>query len=252
MAANFLALPAELRLMVYSHILSASSPFDNLSTILALRLSCRRVNLDITHEFITAVTAYHTGKLAASQYYTFSKRFTGPLELEKIWHPALENVVYTHPKTFVDTGTLKLEIQLQEFLYCARLITTHESKSFLFPLWELLSELPKPVRKIVIIIKTGVATARNGAPAWFDLVHACSHLSVVAWPPKTKEWPLDFEVHWSVPVKELPRLKSGASLRFHYRRKRWNLQEEGEKTVLVWRRGQEDNQLRLVFGSSGP
>jgi hypothetical protein len=59
---------------------------------------------------------------------------------------------------------------------------------------------------------------------------------------------LTIEVHWSALAREMPRLKSGASLAHHMRRMGYSIQEEGGKTVVElfgrWN--------KLVFGSTGP
>jgi hypothetical protein len=120
MATNFLSLPAELHLMVYPHILSANDPFENIATILILRLSCRRVNLDITHEFITAVTKYHSQKLIDCQYSDWRAilpaRYDGTREVEEVKFKAFENLRIVRAKNFAKCGTLTISVQLHDIL----------------------------------------------------------------------------------------------------------------------------------------
>jgi hypothetical protein len=158
MATNFLSLPAELRLMVYPHILSADDPFENIATILALRLSCRRINLDITHEFITAVTKYHSQKLNECQYSDWVaislSRYDGTREVEEVKEKALENLRNVRPETFANCETLTVWIPLYDILECRmQPYSNPGTYSHLLPLWEFISHLLKQVRNVVFTFR---------------------------------------------------------------------------------------------------
>jgi hypothetical protein len=155
MATNLLSPPAELRLMVYPYILSAEDPFEDIATILALRLSCRRVNLDITHEFITTVTTYHSQKLSDCQDTEWRAippaRPNGTRAVEKVKEKALKDLRNIRPENFAECETLTMSIPLHDILEC-RMDAGVGAYIHLLPLWDFIKSSPKQVRNITFLI----------------------------------------------------------------------------------------------------